>query len=110
MAQKNHVKLTGKLGFDPEIREIDTGRRVARMSLATSERFKNADGELVDDTQWHTVVAWGSTANKVADQLTKGMNVTIEGRLVYRSYEGKDGSKRYVTEIVMSDFTILPTP
>lgn len=110
MAQNNHVKLIGKVGFNPEVREIATGRRVARISLVTTERFKNAEGDWVDDTQWHTVVAWGANANKVSDQLTKGMHITIEGRLVHRSYEWKDGSKRYVTEIVLSDFTILPTP
>lgn len=110
MAQNNHVKLIGKVGFNPEIREIAKGRRVARISLATTERFNNAAGELVDDTQWHTVVAWGSIAERVEASLTKGLLIQLEGRLVHRSYEWKDGSKRYVTEIVMSDFTILPTP
>lgn len=110
MTQNNHVKLIGRLGFDPEIREVANGRRVARMSVATTEKFKNAEGELVDDTQWHTVVSWGTVAERVGASLSKGLAIELEGRLVHRSYEGKDGSKRYVTEVVMSDFTILPTP
>ena len=106
---KNKVQLIGNLGFDPEVREIAKGRKVARISVATNDRFTNAEGEKVTNTQWHTVVAWGRTAEMVERLLRKGTQVALEGRLVHRSYEGRDGSKRYVTEIVMSDFRLVGT-
>ena len=106
---KNNVRLTGNLGFDPEVREIAKGRKVARMTVATNETYRNANGEYVTDTQWHTVVAWGSTAAQVERLLRKGSPVNLEGRLVHRSFAGKDGTKRYVTEVVMNGFTVLGT-
>lgn len=108
MKNKNRVRLQGKLGFNPEYREIAKGRGVARMSVGVRDTYKNLDGDTVTDTQWHTVVAWGDTANAVAAKLKKGSRIDLEGRLVHRSYTGKDGTKRYVTEIVMSSFTLLP--
>lgn len=104
---KNKVQLIGNLGFDPEVREIAKGRKVARISVATNDRFKNAEGEKVTNTQWHTVVAWGRTAEMVERLLRKGTQIALEGKLVHRSYEGRDGQKRYVTEIVLSDFQLL---
>ncbi|HEY0976548.1 MAG TPA: single-stranded DNA-binding protein [Flavobacteriales bacterium] len=103
----NHVHLIGNLGFDPEVREIAKGRKVARISVATNESYTNAAGERVTDTQWHTVVAWGKTAEQVERLLTKGCPVKLEGRLVHRSYSGKDGLKRYITEVVLSDFEVI---
>jgi single-strand DNA-binding protein len=105
---KNKVHLVGNLGFDPEVREIAKGRKVARLSVATNESYKNASGERITDTQWHTVVAWGQTAEMAERLLRKGTPVMLEGRLVHRSYEAKDGSKRYITEVVMSNFQLLP--
>jgi single-strand DNA-binding protein len=105
---KNKVHLIGNLGFDPEVREIAKGRKVARISVATNDSYRNASGERVTDTQWHTVVAWGSTAEAVEKMLRKGSPVALEGRLVHRSYEAKDGTKRYITEVVMNDFQLLP--
>lgn len=103
----NNVRLIGNLGFDPEVREIAKGRKVARLSVATNDSYLNAAGERVTDTQWHTVVAWGKMAEQVERMLGKGSPVMIEGRLVHRSYSGKDGFKRYVTEIVLSDFKVI---
>lgn len=103
----NLVRLTGNLGFDPEVREIAKGRKVARMSVATNESYTNPEGEKVTDTQWHTVVAWGRIAGQVEMMLKKGSPVMLEGRLVHRSYAGKDGLKRYITEIVLSDFKVI---
>lgn len=103
----NLVRLTGNLGFDPEVREIAKGRKVARMSVATNESYTNSEGEKVTDTQWHTVVAWGRIAGQVEMMLRKGSPVMLEGRLVHRSYAGKDGLKRYITEIVLSDFKVI---
>lgn len=107
IAPNNFVRLTGNLGFDPEVREIAPGRKVARMSLATNETYTNAAGEKVTDTQWHTVVAWGRIADQVSKLLSKGAPVAVEGRLVHRSYAGKDGLKRYITEVVLSDFKVI---
>ena len=104
---KNKVSLIGNLGFDPEVREIAKGRKIARLSVATNDTYRNASGERVTDTQWHTVVAWGRTAEAVEKVLRKGSPVSLEGRLVHRSYEAKDGTKRYVTEVVMNDFQLL---
>jgi single-strand DNA-binding protein len=104
---KNKVQLIGNLGADPEVREMSEGRKMARIGVATSESYKNKNGEWTKDTQWHTVVAWGRIAEQVGKLLRKGTPLAIEGRLVHRAYEGKDGSKRYTTEVVMSDFQLL---
>lgn len=109
-SSNNNVRLIGNLGFDPEVREIAPGRRVARLSLATSERYTNAAGEHVTDTQWHTVVAWGRMADQVGKLLNKGIHVAVEGRLVHRSYAGKDGLKRHITEVVLGDFKVIAHP
>ena len=104
---KNTVRLIGNLGFDPEVREVAKGRKVARMTVATNDSYRNASGEFVTDTQWHTVVAWGATAAQVEKLLRKGSPINLEGRLVHRSYEAKDGIKRYVTEVVLNGFQVL---
>ena len=103
----NTVRLIGNLGYDPEVREVAKGRKVARNSVATHESYTNQEGEKVTDTQWHTVVAWGRTAEMVQRLLRKGAPIALEGRLVHRSYTGKEGIKRYVTEIVLSDFKLI---
>lgn len=103
----NTVRLIGNLGFDPEVREIAKGRKVARISVATNETYTNSEGEKVTDTQWHTVVAWGRTADMVQRLLRKGSPIALEGRLVHRSYTGKEGIKRFVTEIVLNDFKLV---
>jgi single-strand DNA-binding protein len=103
----NTVRLIGNLGYDPEVREVAKGRKVARISVATHESYTNQEGEKVTDTQWHTVVAWGRTAEMVQRLLRKGAPIALEGRLVHRSYTGKEGIKRYVTEIVLSDFKLI---
>jgi single-strand DNA-binding protein len=106
---KNKVSLIGNLGFDPEVREIAKGRKVARISVATNDSYRNASGERVTDTQWHTVVAWGTTAERWSVCCARGSPVALEGRLVHRSYETKEGVKRYITEVVMNDFQLLST-
>ena len=108
---KNKVHLIGNLGFDPEVREIAKGRKAARISVATNDSYRNAAGERITDTQWHTVVAWGTTAEAVERLLRKGSPIALEGRLVHRSYETKEGVKRYITEVVLNDFQLLqPRP
>ncbi|MCC6838981.1 MAG: single-stranded DNA-binding protein [Flavobacteriales bacterium] len=104
---RNRVQLMGNLGKDPELRAFDGGKRMARFSVATNERFAYGEGQFKEDTQWHGIVAWGRLAEQVAEQLHKGSRISLEGRLVHRSYEGKDGQKRYSTEVVMNAFKVV---
>ncbi|MRX63683.1 single-stranded DNA-binding protein [Maribacter luteus] len=106
-ALKNKVQLIGNLGNDPEIVNLDGGSKLAKFSIATNETYKNAKGEKVTDTQWHNVVAWGKTAEIVENFLMKGNEVAVEGKLTHRSYETKEGEKRYITEIRCNELLML---
>ncbi|MFX0555728.1 single-stranded DNA-binding protein [Maribacter sp. CXY002] len=106
-ALKNKVQLIGNLGQDPEIVTMENGTKLAKFSLATTETYKNAKGEKVDDTQWHNIVAWGKTAEIVENYLLKGKQVAVEGKLTHRSYETKEGEKRYITEIRCNELLML---
>ena len=106
-ALRNKVQLIGNLGNDPEIVNLDGGNKLAKFSIATNETYKNAKGEKVTDTQWHNVVAWGKTAEIVENYLTKGNEVAIEGKLTHRSYENKEGEKKYITEIKCNELLML---
>lgn len=106
-AMKNRVQLIGHLGKDPEVRAIDNGNKMARFTIATNETYLNNKGEKVTDTQWHNVVAWGKVAELVEKLLQKGHEVALEGKLENRSYTDKDGQKRYITEVVTSEFLLL---
>lgn len=101
---RNRVQLMGNLGKDPDVREFEGGKKMARFSLATNERFPYGDGQFKEDTQWHGIVAWGRVAAQVGEVLKKGSRIAMVGRLVHRSYETKEGLKRYVTEVVMNSF------
>ena len=104
---KNKVQLIGNLGNDPEIINLETGKKLAKFSVATNESYKNAQGEKITDTQWHNVVAWGKTADIIEKYVTKGKEVAIEGKLTNRVWEDKDGNKRYVTEVVCNELLML---
>ena len=104
---KNKVQLIGNLGNDPEIKNLENGKKLAKFSLATNQVYYDQKGEKVEDTQWHNIIAWGKEADRVEKFLAKGSQITLEGRIVYRSYEDNTGQKRYVTEIVMNDM-LLP--
>lgn len=104
---RNRVQLIGNPGMDPEIKNLDNGNKLAKFSLATNEHYKNAKGEKLTDTQWHNVVAWGKAAELVEKFVRKGKEVGVEGKLVTRSYETKEGEKRYVTEVVLNEFLLL---
>lgn len=106
---KNKVQLVGHVGQEPEVRTVGAGRQLLRLSLATNERFRAADGEWKEETQWHPVVAWGRQAERLASMVRKGSGLMVEGRLVHRSYEAKDGSKRISTEVLLSDYQLLAT-
>ena len=106
-ALRNKVQLIGNLGNDPEIINLESGKKLAKMTIATNDSYKNDSGEKVTDTQWHHVIAWGKTAEIIEKYLTKGKEVAIEGKLTHRSYEDKAGEKRYVTEIVANDLLMI---
>jgi single-strand DNA-binding protein len=106
-ALKNKVQLIGNLGNAPEVKTFESGKKMARFSVATHENYRNAKGEKVTDTQWHTLVAWGKVAEIVEKYLTKGKEVAIEGKLVNRSYNDKEGNKKYVTEIQVNELLLL---
>ena len=104
---RNRVQLIGNPGMDPEIKNLDNGNKLAKFSIATNETYKNTKGEKVTDTQWHNVVAWGKTAELVEKFVRKGKEVGLEGKLTTRTYDSKDGAKRYVTEVVLNDLLLL---
>lgn len=103
---RNKVQLIGRLGIDPEVKTFDNGQ-MARLSLATSEKYRNAKGEQIENTQWHNVIAWGRTAEIAEKYLHKGQEVVITGKLETRQYEDKDGQKRYVTQVVCQELLML---
>lgn len=106
-ALRNKVQLIGNLGQTPEIKSFEGGRKMARFSLVTNESYRNANGDTIKDAQWHNVVAWGKTAEIIEKFCDKGKEVGIEGRLVNRSYNGKDGEKKYITEVQVSEVLLL---
>lgn len=106
-AIKNKVQLIGHLGKAPEIKTIADGKKLANLSVATNESYKNAKGEKVTDTQWHNVTAWGKLAEIAEKYLVKGTEVAIEGKLINKNYTDKQGIKRYVTEIHANELLIL---
>jgi len=106
-ALRNKVQLIGNLGNDPEIVTLESGNKVAKFSIATNESYRNAKGEKVDRTEWHYVVAWNGIAELVEKYLAKGNEVAIEGKLTSRSYDDKDGVKKYITEVVANELLLL---
>ena len=106
-ALKNKVQLIGNAGADPEIKTFDGGKKLARLTIATNESYYNDKGEKMTDTQWHTVTAWGKTAEIIEKYVTKGKELVVEGKLTHRSYEDKNGERRYITEVVVSDVLLF---
>ena len=104
---RNKVQLIGHVGNAPEIVTMESGKKLAKFSIATNETYKNNKGEKVTDTQWHNVVAWGKTAELIENYVPKGKEIGVEGKLTSRSYEDKDGIKRYVTEVVCNELLLL---
>ena len=104
---KNKVQLIGNIGNTPEIKNLENGKTVANFSMATNDSYKNAKGEKVQDTQWHNIVAWNKTAEIIEKYAGKGKELAIVGKLSSRSYENKDGAKRYVTEIIATEVLLL---
>lgn len=103
----NRIFLIGNTGRDPEIRTLQSGKKVASFSLATSETYKGQDGQKQTETQWHNVKLWGNLAEIAEKYVKKGQLLYIEGKVVYSSYDDKDGNKRYVTEIIAFSLQML---
>ncbi|MBT8195257.1 MAG: single-stranded DNA-binding protein [Bacteroidia bacterium] len=107
MAGVNKVILVGNLGKDPETRHLESGAVVTKFPLATSESYKTKDGNRVEQTEWHNVVLWRGLAEVADKYLKKGNSVYIEGKIRTRSWDDKDGNKKYFTEIVGDNLTML---
>ena len=104
---KNHVQLIGNIGQEPTITNLESGKKVARFSLATNENYKDSKGEKQIDTNWHTVVAWGKTAEIIEKYVSKGKEVGIVGKLKTRTYTTDDGNQRYVTEVEANEILLM---
>lgn len=107
MAGVNKVILVGNLGKDPEVKYLDNGVAVANFSLATTESYKNKQGEKVSQTEWHNIVVWRGLAEVAEKYLKKGASVYVEGKVRTRKWEDKDGNTRYNTEILVDNMTML---
>jgi single-strand DNA-binding protein len=104
---KNRVTLIGNLGQDPELRTTESGKKLVHFTLATEEAYKNSEGQKVKETTWHNIVAWNGLAETAGKFLKKGKEVAVEGRIVYRTYNDKQGVTKNITEIVLSDLLLL---
>jgi len=106
-AMKNRVQLIGHVGNEPEIKTFDGGKKVANLTIATNDTYRNDKGDKVEQTEWHKVSAWGKTADIIEKYVTKGKEVAIEGKLTHRSYEDKNGEKRYITEVIVNEILLI---
>ena len=104
---KNKVQLIGNLGNAPEIKNTESGKKLAKFSIATNETYYNAKGEKVVETQWHNLIAWGKVADVVEKYLSKGTEVAIEGKLMNNNFTDKDGNKKYYTEVQVHELLLL---
>ena len=107
MSIKNSVRLIGHTGKEVEVVNFENGSLKATVTLATNDQYINAKGEKVEETQWHNLVAFGKTAEILEKYVTKGKEIGIEGKLTYRSYDDKDGVKKYITEIRVEEVLLL---
>ena len=106
-ALRNKVQLIGNLGNDPQIIQLDNGKKLAKFSLATNESYRNGEGQVVKDTQWHTMIAWGKIAIIIEKYLAKGNEIAVEGKLTNRSWDDSDGKRHYVTEVIINELLML---
>lgn len=104
---RNKVQLIGNLGQNPELRTFEGGKALAKFSLATTDTYRDATGKKITETQWHNVVAWGNLAKTAEKYLVKGSEVAVEGKLMHKSYDDKDGKKHYYSEIVVNEMVLL---
>ena len=106
-ALRNKVQLIGRLGQDPEIVNFNDGNKMAKFSMATDDSYKDKEGQKVERSYWHNVVVRGGLVNVVENYVSKGQEIAIEGKLTNRSYEDKEGNKRYITEVYCNELLLL---
>lgn len=106
-ALRNRVQLIGHVGQEPEIKVLEGGKKLARFTIATNEVYYNDQKEKITDTQWHTISAWGKTAEIIESFVNKGKEIALEGKLIHRAWEDKNGEKRYSTEVVANEVLLL---
>ncbi len=104
---KNNVQLIGNVGQEPTITQLESGKQVARVSLATNESYYDNNGEKQTNTNWHTLVAWGKTAGIIEKYVSKGKEIAIKGKLTSRTYEDKEGVKRSISEVVINEILLM---
>lgn len=104
---KNSVQLIGHVGQEPEIKNLEGGKKLANISIATNEVYYRENGDKVEQTQWHRVTAWGKTADIIERFVTKGKEIAIEGKLTHKSYEDKDGIKRFVSQVFAKEILLI---
>lgn len=109
-ALKNKVQLIGNMGTAIEVRETANGKKVGNFTLATNETYKDANGVKTEETQWHRIVAWGKHAELLEKYTSKGSELMLEGKLIHRSYDTKEGEKRYVTEVEVREIMLMGSP
>jgi single-strand DNA-binding protein len=103
----NSVRLIGNVGKEPQLKDFGNGKKVATLTLATSEKRKDANGKLIEHTDWHNLVFWGKQADVVVNYVGKGVKIAVEGKLSHRDYTTASGEKRYVTEVVVNEMAFL---
>lgn len=104
---RNKVQLIGNIGMTPEIISFENGSKLAKFSLATNESYRNAKGERVDETQWHNLIVWGKQVDTIEKYVKKGQEIAVEGKLITKTFETKEGEKRTKTEIQVQEFLLL---
>ncbi|MGI9525726.1 MAG: single-stranded DNA-binding protein [Weeksellaceae bacterium] len=107
MSIRNKVQLVGRTGIAPDIKVIGDNKKLAKISLATNENYKNKAGEWIENTTWHNLVAWGDLAERIEKYVSKGCLLMIEGKLVNRQYNDKENNSRYITEVEVRNFILL---
>lgn len=106
-AIRNKVQLIGNLGVQPELKTLESGKTVVNFSMATNEKFRNQEGVLITDTQWHSIVAWEKTAEIIAQYVNKGQEIAIEGKLTHRTYTSPEGEAKYKSEVLCTEVLLL---
>ncbi|WP_298137911.1 single-stranded DNA-binding protein [Flavobacterium sp.] len=104
---RNKVQLIGHVGNEPEIKTLEGGKKLANLTIATNEVYYKENGDKVEQTEWHRITAWGKTAEIIEKYVIKGKEIAIEGKLTHRSYDDKDGNKRYITEVVVNELLLI---
>lgn len=104
---RNKVQLIGNVGNTPKVMELENEKKRVKFSLATNEVYRSATGEKITETQWHNIVAWNKTADIIEKFVQKGKEIAIEGRLTSRSYEDKEGNKKYITEVIANEILLF---